>query len=108
MDYKKRYEELLQIILKANKEYYTEDTPVLTDREYDNYMSEFLKIEELHPELVTPDSPSQVIGGKTKSKFNKIRHAVPLMSLADVFNEDELIEWDKRVKKEIDNCTYVC
>ena len=108
MDYKKRYDELLQIILKANNEYYTEDNPVLTDREYDNYMSEFLKIEEEHPELITPNSPSQIIGWKTRTKFTKIRHAQPLMSLADVFNEDELVEWDKRVKKDIDNCSYIC
>lgn len=105
---KDRYEELKKILIKANEEYYTLDNPTLTDREYDNYMSEFLKIESEHPEFITPDSPSQRIGGTVISKFEKVKHRVPLMSLADVFNYEELLEWDKKVKKEISKPQYVC
>ena len=105
---KERYDELIEILKKANIEYYTQDNPSLTDREYDNYMSELLKIEEEHPDIMRDDSPSQHIGNEVISKFEKVRHKVPLMSIADVFNEDELIEWDKRIKKEVGECEYVC
>lgn len=103
-----RYEELKKILKQASVEYYSMDNPTLTDREYDNYMDELLKIEEEHPELITPDSPSQRIGSDVISKFEKVRHRVPLMSIADVFNEEELIEWDKKIRKEIGDCEYVC
>lgn len=103
-----RYNELIEILKKANIEYYTQDNPTLTDREYDNYMSELLKIEEEHPEIMRDDSPSQHIGNEVISKFEKVRHKVPLMSIADVFNEDELIDWDKKIRKEIGECEYVC
>ena len=103
-----RYDELIEILKKANIEYYTLDNPTLTDREYDNYMSELLKIEDEHPEIMRDDSPSQHIGNEVISKFEKVRHKVPLMSIADVFNEEELIEWDKRIRKEIGECEYVC
>lgn len=103
-----RYNELIEILKKANIEYYTQDNPTLTDREYDNYMSELLKIEEQHPEMLREDSPSQHIGNEVISKFEKVRHKVPLMSIADVFNEEELLEWAQKIKKEIGDCEYVC
>ena len=87
-----RYKELVKILNKAGVEYYTLDNPTLTDREYDNYMDELLKIEKEHPELIAKDSPSQRIGGEVISGFKKVEHRVPLMSMADVFNEDELIK----------------
>ena len=103
-----RYKELVKILNKAGVEYYTLDNPTLTDREYDNYMDELLKIEKEHPEFIAKDSPSQRIGGEVISGFKKVEHRVPLMSMADVFNEDELIEWDKRIKKEVGDTQYVC
>ena len=103
-----RYNELIEILNKANIEYYTQDNPTLTDREYDNYMSELLKIEEKYPDIMRVDSPSQRIGNAVISKFEKVKHKVPLMSIADVFNEEELIDWDKKIRKEIGECEYVC
>lgn len=103
-----RYNELIEIIKRANIEYYTLDNPTLTDREYDNLMDELLKIESEHPDWLRSDSPSQHIGGEIISKFEKVRHKVPLMSIADVFNFDELIDWDKRIQKSVGEVEYVC
>jgi len=103
-----RYNELKDILNKAIKEYYTFDNPTLTDAEYDGYMDELLKIEDKHPELITEDSPSQKVGGKIISEFKKVTHKKKMMSLGDVFNEEELIEWDKKIKKEISSYEYVC
>ena len=103
-----RYNELIEILKKANQEYYTLDNPTMSDKEYDDRMYELIKIETEHPELMRPDSPSQHIGGEVISKFEKVRHQTPLMSLGDVFNEEELIEWDKRVRKEVGEVEYVC
>ncbi len=103
-----RYNELIDILKKANVEYYTLDNPTLTDREYDNLMDELLKIEREHPELLRSDSPSQQIGGEVISKFQKVQHVTPLMSIADVFNEGELVEWDKKIRKAVGEVEYVC
>ena len=54
------------------------------------------------------DSPSQHIGNEVISKFEKVRHKVPLFSIADVFNEEELLEWDKKIRREVGECEYVC
>ena len=108
MNYRERYEELVKIIKDANEKYYTLDNPELTDKQYDDYMSELLKIEEKYPELITPSSPSQIVGGKTKSKLNKIKHKHRLFSLADVFNEDELVNWFEKTEKEVGKCSYIC
>ncbi len=105
---KERYDELVEILKQAGVEYYTLDNPTLTDREYDNLMDELLKIEKKHPEWIRDDSPSKHIGGEVISKFEKVKHKVPLMSIADVFNIDELIEWDKKVRKAVGDVEYVC
>ncbi|HBA37864.1 MAG TPA: DNA ligase [Firmicutes bacterium] len=103
-----RYNELIDILKEAGREYYTLDNPTMTDREYDNLMDELLKIEEKHPEWLREDSPSQHIGGVVVDKFEKVRHKVPLMSIADVFNIDELVEWDKKIRKAVGDVEYVC
>lgn len=103
-----RYKELIEILNKANYEYYTLDNPTLTDNEYDNLMDELLKIEEKNPEIILPESPSQHIGGEVISKFEKVTHITPLMSIADVFNDTELIEWDKRIQNSVGPVEYVC
>ena len=103
-----RYNQLVELLKKAGYEYYTLDNPTMTDREYDGYMDELLKIESLHPEWLREDSPSQHIGGEVISKFEKVRHKVPLMSIADVFNIEELLDWDKKIKKAVGEVEYVC
>lgn len=104
-----RYNELVELITKANYEYHILDNPeTLTDAEYDNYLRELYSIEEKHPDWVRSDSPTQKIGGVILEKFEKVTHNIPMMSLADVFNEDEIIEFDNRIKKEGINPKYVC
>ena len=103
-----RYNELIEIINKLNYEYYTLDNPSVSDQEYDRYMQELLKIEETHPEIIRDDSPSSRVGGKILDNFLKVTHDIPMLSLGNVFNEDELIKFDERIKKEIPNPNYVC
>ena len=105
---KERYDELIELIERANYEYYTLDNPTMTDREYDNLMSELLDIEERYPEIKRPDSPSEKIGGEVISEFQKVTHKVPMFSIADVFNEAEVVAFDERIRKEFPNASYVC
>lgn len=104
-----RYNELVDLINKANYEYHVLDNPTtLTDEEYDNYLRELYKIEEEHPDYLRNDSPTQKIGGVILDKFEKVTHNIPMMSLADVFNEDEIREFDERIRKEGIKPKYVC
>lgn len=104
-----RYNELVDLINKANYEYHVLDNATtLTDEEYDNYLRELYKIEEEHPEYLRNDSPTQKIGGVILEKFEKVMHNIPMMSLADVFNEDEIREFDERIRKEGIKPKYVC
>lgn len=104
-----RYNELVDLINKANYEYHVLDNATtLTDEEYDNYLRELYKIEEEHPDYLRSDSPTQKIGGVILDKFEKVTHNIPMMSLADVFNEDEIREFDERIRKEGINPKYVC
>lgn len=105
---KERYDELIKLIEQANYEYYTLDNPTLTDREYDNLMSELLDIENKYPEIKRADSPSEKIGGEVISEFQKVTHKVPMFSIADVFNESEIVAFDERIRKEFPNPNYVC
>lgn len=102
-----RVEELIQIINQANREYYVNDNPTLTDQEYDRYMQELIRIETEHPELKKTNSPTSRVGGEVIEGFQKIVHEVPMMSLSNVFNESDIIAFDERVKKEIPNPQYV-
>ncbi len=104
----KRIDELIKILNKASYEYYTLDSPTITDQEYDSYMDELIKLETNHPELVRADSPTVRIGGEVISDFKKVTHGVPMMSLGDIFNKEEVIAFDERVKKVVDNPEYVC
>lgn len=104
----KRMNELIEIINKASIEYYTNDNPSITDQEYDDFYHELEKIEREHPELVREDSPTKRVGGKVIDEFSKVNHEVPMMSLGDIFSEDEIREFDKRIKKTIPNPNYVC
>ncbi len=104
-----RYNELVELITKANYEYHVLDNAeTLTDEEYDNYLRELYKIEEEHPEWIRSDSPTHKIGGVILDKFEKVTHNIPMMSLADVFNEDEIREFDARIRKEGIDPKYVC
>lgn len=104
----KRMDELIEIINKARYEYYFKDEPTITDQEYDDYYSELLSLEEKYPELVRKDTPTKKIGDQIIDKFEKVVHEVPMMSLDDIFNNDEIYEFDKKIKKVIDKPEYVC
>lgn len=103
-----RMKEIIEIINKANYEYYVLDNPTLTDQEYDRYMQELIKLEKQNPELKQDNSPSVRVGGAVIDKFSKVKHEIPMLSLSNVFNESDIIEFDERVRKEIPNPIYVC
>ena len=105
---KKRIDELVQILNEASKNYYELDNPTITDQEYDDLYSELEKLEEKYPELIRDDSPTKRVGGKVIDEFVKVTHEVPMMSLADVFSEEEVRAFDERIKKTITNPIYVC
>ena len=104
----KRIKELVSIINEANYNYHVLDNPTITDQEYDKYLEELYKLEEKYPELVQDDSPTKKIGGEVLDKFLKVTHEKPMMSLSDVFNEDEIVLFDSRIRKEGVNPKYVC
>jgi DNA ligase (NAD+) len=91
--------------------YYVEDSPALTDAEYDVLMNKLKKLEAEHPELVTADSPSQRVGGKPKEGFVKTPHSRPMLSLDNAYNESELRAWEQRVRDALpstEKVRYVC
>lgn len=103
----KRIQELTEIINKANHDYYTLDNPTITDQEYDRYMEELQRLEEEYPQYKKVDSPTQRVGSEVISEFKKVTHEIPMLSLGDIFNEDEIIEFDEKVKKVVPNPKYV-
>ena len=105
---KKRVEELRELLDKANKAYYEDAQPFISDKEFDDYLEELEKLEEEY-NLVEPQSPTQRVGGEPSSDFNTVEHPVPLLSLDNTYNEDELNDFDRRVRDilEHDNFTYM-
>ena len=97
---KNRMEQLIEIINEADYNYHTLDNPTISDQEYDKYLRELLEIEEKHPEWIQENSPTQHAGGKIIDAFEKVEHKIPMMSLSNVFNENEIIAFDERIKKE--------
>ena len=106
MEIEKRIKELVDLINKASYEYYVLDSPTITDQEYDDAYQELLTLEEKYPEYKTDDSPTTRVGGEAVSKFNKVDHATPMLSFDDIFNEEEIIAFDERVKKIVSNPIY--
>ncbi len=101
LDVKKRLEELRKLVQKASYDYYVLDNPTLDDAVYDRIYRELQELEWEHPELVTPDSPTQRVGERPATQFNSVRHNVPLYSLENAFNTDELKAWDNRWKRNL-------
>ena len=90
--------ELRRELNQANYEYYVKDDPTMSDYDYDHKLRRLEELEGAHPELVTPDSPTQRVGGKALESFTQVTHRVPLESLQDVFDFDELRAFDQRVR----------
>lgn len=103
---KLRMDELIDIINEASIKYYVDDNPSITDQEYDDYYNELLKLEEKYPGLKRSDSPTLRVGGKVVDKFEKVTHESPMLSFDDIFNEDEIVLFDERIKKTCPNATY--
>lgn len=99
---------LIDVLNKANVEYYVNDNPTLSDNEYDSLMDELIKLEEKYPQLKQSNSPTTKVGNEVIAAFNKVTHPTPMFSLADVFNEDEVRDFDAKVRKEVSNPEYVC
>ena len=106
MDPKERARQLRDILTEANYRYYVLDDPTMADYEYDKLLRELETLESAHPELVTPDSPTQRVGGQAVSQFEKVTHAVPLMSLQDVFSMEELNEFLNKILSEQADATF--
>jgi DNA ligase (NAD+) len=106
-DIKKHIEELRKILEEHNYKYYVLDTPEVSDFEYDKLMNELKKLEKDHPEYHDPNSPTQRVGGKPLKEFNQVQHAVPLLSLQDVFSFEELREWSQRTVASVGEVEYV-
>lgn len=104
---KRRIDELVKLLKNANEEYYLLDNPSLTDQEYDRYMQELISLEDRYPEYQREDSPTVNVGTKVQDKFSKVTHKIPMLSLGNVFNEDEVRMFDERIRKEYDP-NYVC
>ncbi|WP_289500996.1 NAD-dependent DNA ligase LigA [Gloeocapsopsis sp. IPPAS B-1203] len=109
---KQRVEELRQLVQKASYAYYVLDDPMMEDAVYDQLYRELQQLETQYPELITSDSPTQRVGEKPATQFSSVRHNVPLYSLENAFNINELKTWQERWKrhalKEVESAEYVC
>lgn len=101
MDVKKKMDELIDLINYHSNKYYNEDTPEISDFEYDNLMKELMKIETEHPELKREDSPSTRVGGKPLDRFNQVTHKIPMLSLSNAYSAQDLKDFDKRVRESV-------
>jgi DNA ligase (NAD+) len=88
-------------IEEHNRRYFVDDEPTVSDADYDALVRELKAIEAEFPEVVTPDSPTQHVGGFASAQFSEVRHRVPMMSLDNAFGLDELREWGKRVERRL-------
>ena len=104
---KERAEELRLIINYHNKKYYENDEPEIEDFEYDMLMQELIGIEEEYPQLVTADSPTHRVGGKADGQFSPVEHKVVMESLQDGFSDDDIRDFDARVRSAVNNPVYV-
>ena len=99
MSPKERVEEITKLLEKYNYEYYVLDNPSVTDAEYDRLMQELIALEKEHPELLSPLSPSQRVGGQVQDEFKKVTHQRMMLSLANAFNEDDLYDFDRKIRE---------
>jgi len=102
-----RAAELRETIRRADRAYYVRADPIMADSAYDELLDELKALEEEHPELATPDSPTRRVGGEITGGFEAARHAVPMQSIDNTYDEDEVRAWCARVEKELDISAYV-
>ncbi len=107
MDIKQRMTELIQKINQANDDYHTKDQPTITDYQYDQLLKELIELEQAYPLLKQENSPTEKIGGLILDGFEKVTHVIPMMSLSNVFNSDELKSFDERILKQVRDYSFV-
>jgi DNA ligase (NAD+) len=107
MDENKRIEELRDLLNQWNYQYYVLDEPTVSDYEYDHTLRELEELEAKHPETVTPDSPTQRVGGQALTSFAPVHHPVPLESLQDVFSDEEMLDFLRRIGEGVSQPAYV-
>jgi DNA ligase (NAD+) len=95
----KRIAQLRDEIREHDRRYYLEDRPTISDREYDRLMQELIDLEREHPDLASPDSPTQRVGGEVQTELKSVRHSVPMMSIDNTYSEEEIRAFDERVRK---------
>ena len=105
---KERMNYLIKILNDASYDYYVLDDPKITDQEYDAYYRELETIEKLHPDWVLDTSPTKKVGGEVIDEFKKVEHTIPMLSLGDVFNEDEIVDFLQRIENSGISSNYVC
>ena len=104
---KQRIQQLSALLSKHNHLYYVMDDPAIQDSEYDQLFHELKALEQEHPEYISPDSPTQKIGGEPIAIFQSIPHAIPMLSLGNIFNFEELCAFEKRIKEKLPHNTAV-
>ncbi|MEG1179294.1 MAG: NAD-dependent DNA ligase LigA, partial [Oscillospiraceae bacterium] len=102
-----RVQELTKQLNYHSKRYYEDDSPEIEDYEYDSLMHELIDIENEHPQLIVPDSPSHRVGGNADGQFEPVEHKVIMESLQDAFREGEIDDFDRRVTSVVGNAKYV-
>ena len=107
MSAKEQIDILRRELEQHNYNYYVLDQPTISDFEYDRMLRSLEELEQANPDLITPDSPTQRVGGKALDSFEKVTHRVSLESLQDVFDFDELSDFDRRVRDSVANATYI-
>ncbi len=103
---KQRIEKLRAALRTYDHQYYVLSQPSISDFEYDRVMQQLIELEQQHPELLTPDSPSQRVGGEPTKEFPTVTHEVPMLSLANTYSEEELIDFDRRVRSALGEQKY--
>ncbi|MEB6610794.1 NAD-dependent DNA ligase LigA [Staphylococcus borealis] len=103
-----RVKALHDLLNQYGYEYYVQDNPSVPDSEYDKLLRELIDIEEAHPELKSPDSPTVRVGGEVQSSFEKVNHDTPMLSLGNAFNEQELRRFDQRIREQVGKVEYMC
>ena len=97
-----RIEQLREAIDEHNHRYYVLDAPLVSDAEYDRLLRELEQLEAQHPELISPDSPTQRVGAQPADGFETVTHGSAMLSLANAFSEEEVSEFDRRVRERLD------
>jgi len=105
MNINEQFEQLRKSLRKYDHHYYVLDDPLVPDAEYDRVFRQLLALEEQYPQYLTPDSPTQRVGGKPLSHFESVQHEMPMLSLANAMDEDEARDFDRRIRQKLDTAS---